>query len=282
MPRARYRDSRLKIFVAVFVVALSVGGYLIYSLYAENQSQARTIIEQAQDIVSKAEKISSLQSRVENLSIVIANQSIKILGIQQQLTDTIFQVNDLSEKLGSATQEIQSLQPKVRDYYVVGVDSSGRGVVVPVEVKVAKGSGSVSASINNVDLLSGAQDSIRTAASVASRFAKVPTSDKDITVTFVYAGTEVVTVDGPSAGAAITSTIVATLLDKDPRRDVLTTGTISPEGFVGPVGSVLAKAQAAKDFGAKTFLVPTGESVNVQDLTVVEVADINQVIARVL
>lgn len=39
------------------------------------------------------------------------------------------------------------------------------------------------------------------------------------------------------------------------------TGTINPDGSIGPVGGVLVKAEAAKGVGAKLFLVPVGQGV---------------------
>jgi len=39
------------------------------------------------------------------------------------------------------------------------------------------------------------------------------------------------------------------------------TGTINPDGSIGPVGGILAKAKASKDIGTKLFLVPEGQGV---------------------
>ena len=38
------------------------------------------------------------------------------------------------------------------------------------------------------------------------------------------------------------------------------TGTINPNGTIGEVGGILEKATAAKQIGAKIFLVPIGQS----------------------
>ena len=39
----------------------------------------------------------------------------------------------------------------------------------------------------------------------------------------------------------------------------MVTGTINEDGTIGEVGGVLQKAKAAKELGAKLFLVPKGE-----------------------
>ena len=72
---------------------------------------------------------------------------------------------------------------------------------------------------------------------------------------------EVQSIDGPSAGAATTVAIIAAIENRTVRKDVIMTGTIEKNGSIGQVGGVLAKAEAANDFGARLFLVPSGQSV---------------------
>ncbi|VVC03734.1 Archaeal Lon protease [Candidatus Burarchaeum australiense] len=64
------------------------------------------------------------------------------------------------------------------------------------------------------------------------------------------------TVDGPSAGAAMTLMALSALSDTPLEANMSLTGTIEPDGTVGPVGSVSAKAEAAAKSGVKIFLVP--------------------------
>ena len=68
-------------------------------------------------------------------------------------------------------------------------------------------------------------------------------------------------VGGPSAGLAYAVAIADMLSAQDFARGrvVATTGTIDPDGDVGPVGGVEQKAVAAEDAGAQLFLVPQGE-----------------------
>lgn len=282
MPRAVYKQSSAKVFAIVLVAVLAAGGYAIYSLYAENQEQSRAILEQAQTILQKSQQIAGLEGRVANQSATISNQSSQILNLKINLRELGEQVANLGGKLGLASKELEELTPKIRDYYVVGVKSDGSGAVVPIEVKIVKGDGAISANINKVELLSGTQDSIRTAADVASSYTGLPISGKDITVSFVNQGDDIVIVDGGSAGSAITATMIATLLDKKPDTSVLMTGTISSNGAVGPVGSVEAKARAAMGFGAQTFLVPPGQAVAVPGISVISVSNIDEVVDRVL
>ncbi len=68
-------------------------------------------------------------------------------------------------------------------------------------------------------------------------------------------------VSGPSAGLAFTLAIIDDLTPGDLTggRRVAITGTIEPDGTVGPVGGVRQKAVAAHDAGATLMLVPPDE-----------------------
>jgi Lon-like protease len=68
-------------------------------------------------------------------------------------------------------------------------------------------------------------------------------------------------VSGPSAGLAFTLTILEELTPGDLTggKKVAVTGTIQPDGTVGPIGGAEQKAVTARKAGAKLFLVPTAE-----------------------
>lgn len=64
--------------------------------------------------------------------------------------------------------------------------------------------------------------------------------------------------DGPSAGGLMTSTVLA-LLNKAPILSNITmTGTINPDGSIGPVGGIYYKIQGAKNVGKTKVLIPAG------------------------
>ena len=68
-------------------------------------------------------------------------------------------------------------------------------------------------------------------------------------------------VGGPSAGLAYAVAIADMLSPRDyaDGRIIATSGTIDPDGDVGPVGGIEQKAVAAEDARAQLFLVPVGE-----------------------
>lgn len=69
-------------------------------------------------------------------------------------------------------------------------------------------------------------------------------------------------VGGPSAGLAFTLAVLDQLTEGELTggADVAVTGTISPQGEVGPIGGLPQKAAAVRDQGLETFIVPAGQS----------------------
>lgn len=63
-------------------------------------------------------------------------------------------------------------------------------------------------------------------------------------------------IDGPSAGGILTVGILASLRHLSLKPRVTMTGTMSPDGSIGPVGGVLSKVAAAADAGYTTVLIP--------------------------
>ena len=57
----------------------------------------------------------------------------------------------------------------------------------------------------------------------------------------------------------MTDTTVGALHVKKISSTVMMTGTINPDGSIGPIGGVLEKAQAAFEHSATTFLIPEGQ-----------------------
>jgi ATP-dependent Lon protease len=97
-----------------------------------------------------------------------------------------------------------------------------------------------------------AKDSVFNALTVAKNYTKIDTDKYDIHINIIGGGK----VDGPSAGAAITTLIISVLKDLPIRQDVAITGEISLRGDIKPVGGIVEKIYGAKQFGMKKVLVP--------------------------
>ncbi|MFQ6055757.1 MAG: S16 family serine protease [Methanosarcinales archaeon] len=130
------------------------------------------------------------------------------------------------------------------------------GVLTNLTVIVTNGTGHVfvdTAPFTQVDM----QGSARVAAMVASDLTNIDSSHYD----FYY----IVKVDspiigGPSAGGAMTVATIASIKGWKINNSIVMTGTINPDGSIGPVGGIPAKLKASADGGANMFLVPEGQS----------------------
>lgn len=65
-------------------------------------------------------------------------------------------------------------------------------------------------------------------------------------------------IDGPSAGGLMTAAVFAVLLGDKLKEDVAMTGTINPDGTIGPVGGIPQKIEGAAEAGKTLVLIPVG------------------------
>ncbi len=79
-------------------------------------------------------------------------------------------------------------------------------------------------------------------------------------------------IDGPSAGALMTITVLSVLLSDKVKPDATMTGTINPDGTIGPVGAIPQKIEGAAKGGKKLVLIPLGQRYD-KDLKTGQVVD---------
>lgn len=66
-------------------------------------------------------------------------------------------------------------------------------------------------------------------------------------------------IDGPSAGGIMTAAVLSSILGDSIKKNVTMTGTINPDGTIGPVGGIPQKISGAKKAKKKLVLIPTGQ-----------------------
>ena len=104
------------------------------------------------------------------------------------------------------------------------------------------------------------QDAANTATYVARNKTGVDISGSDVLFS-IKADKEISSVDGPSAGALMTLVAVAALKNRPIDQTFTLTGTIGPDGHIGAIGGAVEKAQAAKENGIGTILLPRDNQV---------------------
>ncbi len=102
------------------------------------------------------------------------------------------------------------------------------------------------------------QISTRFAKEIACDFLEVDCNNFDFIYT-IKANSPII--GGPSAGSSLTILTISLLEEIPLRKDVAITGTINSGGFIGSVGAIKEKIDAANNAGIKTVLIPEGESI---------------------
>lgn len=140
-------------------------------------------------------------------------------------------------------------------FYMNGPDGP-EGGTNPVVVNVTNGGRGVRVSFTE-DEVAGTGDQWRAAGwnavTVATMLTGASLSGRK--VEFEVTGR----IDGPSAGALMTVGILSVLRGDRLKDDVTMTGTINPDGTVGPVGGIPYKVDGVKKAKKKRMLIPIGQ-----------------------
>ena len=192
------------------------------------------------------------------IGLAIVGIAISNFPIETKITS----VQNTSAQTETKSQLSSQLQTVSRTITIniPAVDDQGNGVITKLKVQALSGEGRTLVNVDNLLFWVDTQFSIRTAKEVAQNITQINLSDVDL----IYdIETNASVIEGESAGAALTVATVAAIQNKAVNQSVIITGTINPNGDIGPIGGVIAKAKAAKDVGASLFLVPEGQSIQV-------------------
>ncbi len=86
---------------------------------------------------------------------------------------------------------------------------------------------------------------------------------RDYRLSYSWAGL----VDGPSAGGLMTSAVLALMRGESLLDDATMTGTINPDGTIGPVGGIAYKIQGVAEANIRRFAIPLGKRLSVNACT---------------
>ena len=198
-----------------------------------------------------SQKMYDLQTRYNSLEI--------------KYNELLKQVQNIPENQAVNSKKYTDSISAVAVYPIIQSDgffqtTSYNGTILKITVDIRDGTGLVLANTaipEGVDF----QDSARIAVQVAHNITGVDLSNKDVIFSITTDNQDLRAVDGGSAGGAMTVLLTSAILGKSINGHVLMTGTIQPDGTIGPIGGVLAKAEAAAGYGAKIFLVPSGQGI---------------------
>ena len=138
---------------------------------------------------------------------------------------------------------------------LLAVSSEGNGTTADLYLEIQRGSGRVfmdTFPFTKFDT----QLSTRLAKDIACDFLEIDCSNYDFIYT-IRADSPII--GGPSAGAAFTILTISLLDDIEVEETTTITGTINAGGFIGDVGSISKKIDAAAKQGIKKVLIPKGD-----------------------
>lgn len=166
---------------------------------------------------------------------------------------------------------------------IIGVSNPGEnnsvGILTRLSLLTEKGEGEIFLNINRLTEID-TQVSIRLANEVACEI-----SEKDCSKLDFYYSVDgnFPKIGGPSAGAAMAILTLSELNNEEINKDIAITGTVNPDGSIGNVGGTKEKILAAQEEGMKYFLIPFGESKELENesfnIKIIEVSTINEAYA---
>jgi ATP-dependent Lon protease len=131
------------------------------------------------------------------------------------------------------------------------------GDILFIEVTIMPGKGSLTLTGQMGDVM---QESAQAALSFTRSQAEALDIKEEIFEscdTHIHIPEGAVPKDGPSAGVPMATALISAFTDRPIRRDVGMTGEITLRGRILPVGGIREKALAARRAGIKTFIMPT-------------------------
>lgn len=179
--------------------------------------------------------------------------------LQRQTVSVFLLVSLLISVFAVNVSSAQFVNERVVKIQAVAVKTGEKpeGAVINITVIVTPGDGKVFVSTSpytEIDM----QGSAQLAALTACDLLGVDYMKHDF---FYIIQANAPIVGGPSAGGVMCIATIAALKNLSIKRDVFMTGMIYPDGFIGPVGGIPYKLEAAAEHGAKYFLIPAGQRI---------------------
>jgi uncharacterized protein len=210
---------------------------------------------QVKDLVEKNNKLNNELLNLQQLY-NISQQQLEYYKNQAEYYSQLSRTGKIGTSLtGYAKIDIVAVRQ-----VPTGIFSSGyEGVILTAEIELQEGEGRTLINTQpkiGIDM----QTSLITAVKVAENITGISLESTDVLLTIT--GEESVDiVDGPSAGAAVTSALIAAMTNSTLRQDIHLTGTINPDGTIGKVGGILEKANISAKQGINLFLIPKGQNI---------------------
>ena len=245
-------------------------GYLIPNIYQEHlvcSKEIKFTNEIILEIINRYTKEAGVRELQRVLSTIvrkIVTQSVKEMNSPIKVT---IKKTDLFKYLGPYKYDIKNeiTTPKAGLVNGMAYTQIG-GMIMPIESTIYDGKGD----ITTTGMLGQSMDeSIQVAISyIKSQKDNYKINDynfehKDIHIHFLEGA---IKKDGPSAGIAITTSLISLILNKEVPRDIAMTGEISLRGDVLKIGGLKEKVIGAYNEGIKRIYIPESNKNELEDI----------------
>lgn len=137
-------------------------------------------------------------------------------------------------------------------------ETNQTGTTMNISVEIVPGEGRVL--VQTTPLMGIVfQEAANTAIAVSQARTRSDLTRSDVIYSIESDG-QIPAVDGPSAGALMALIAEAALTGRPLWQNATLTGTINPDGSIGPIGGVIEKASAAKTAGKDLLLLPAANA----------------------
>jgi predicted S18 family serine protease len=236
---------------ALVCVSIAFNAYLFAIVIPGKESAIASLTEQYGELrATDAEHVRLLGEA----NAAIREYAGEIARYEQTVQELSTKLNTTSGAfLGSASLDAPIVIQKVRPGSSEPVGGE-KGGVITITVQVRYGEGRVLVE-THPPLGLTFQETATTAVAAAQKFTGSNLSEKDVVFT-VRSAVEPQQVEGPSAGALMGILLVSVLEPAHLNQNVTITGSITQNGYIGGVGGIVEKAEAAKADGKTLFLIP--------------------------
>lgn len=226
---------------------LKIADKVIYILIDNYTREAgvRTLERKIAEICRKAAK-EIVEEEKKKVSVTASNIE-DYLGHKKYLDDAVSKVNEVGVVNGLAWTSVG-------------------GVIMPLEVLVMNGKGTVEATGSLGDVMKESSKlAVSYVRSVADKYGIDPNFHKEKDI-HIHAPEGATPKDGPSAGVTMTTALVSALSGIPVKHDVAMTGEITLHGKVLPIGGLREKTMAAYKEGMKTVIIPAANKSDLDEV----------------
>ena len=244
--------------------------YLLPNIYKEHLVCSKEIkfnSDIIMDIIHKYTKEAGVRDLDRNLSTIVRKIVTKSVRELNSPIKVIVKKSDLVKYLGPAKYDIKNNIITVKSGLVNGLAyTSVGGSVMPIESSIFNGKGNIimTGMLGQVmeESINIALSYIKSSDDIVKR-SGINLDKKDIHIHFLEGA---IKKDGPSAGIAITTSLISLLLDKEIDNKIAMTGEMSLRGDVLKIGGLKEKIIAAYNDGINRIFIPYENSSELDEI----------------